>query len=106
MGYPSGKPSDKPHTSIVQPMVGGRPLLLGLNGRVCYTMTTIKYTTTTTTTTIRKVLTMAGKCTDCGTTQEGNIVYSGTDAFVLGVIDLVERICYDCANKRAKALRD
>jgi hypothetical protein len=47
---------------------------------------------------------MAGKCTDCGTTQQGNIVYSGTDAFVLGVIDLVERICYDCARKRAEAL--
>lgn len=34
-------------------------------------------------------------CTDCGTKE--NIVYSGVDAFVLGVIDLVERICYTCA---------
>ena len=40
-----------------------------------------------------------GLCTDCGT--EENIVYSGVDAFVLGVIDLVERICYTCANNKA-----
>jgi len=37
------------------------------------------------------------KCNDCGTTS--NIVHSGTDALVLGVIDKVEKICYDCARK-------
>jgi hypothetical protein len=36
-------------------------------------------------------------CFKCGTND--NIVYSGTDAFCLGVIEHVERICYDCANK-------
>jgi hypothetical protein len=38
------------------------------------------------------------KCNKCGTSD--NIVHSGTDAFVLGVIDQVEKICYDCANKK------
>lgn len=37
------------------------------------------------------------KCLKCDTTEE--IVYSGTDAFLLGVITQVERICYTCANK-------
>ena len=44
------------------------------------------------------------KCTDCGTEQQGNIVHSGVDAFVLECIDLVGRICYDCANKRRETL--
>lgn len=35
-------------------------------------------------------------CENCGTHQ--NIVYSGTDAFMLGVLDKLEKICYDCAN--------
>jgi hypothetical protein len=38
-------------------------------------------------------------CFKCGTTQDGNIVHSGTDEFCLGVIEHVGRICYDCANK-------
>lgn len=38
------------------------------------------------------------KCNKCGTSD--NIVYSGTAALVLGVIDQVEKICYDCANKK------
>jgi hypothetical protein len=42
-----------------------------------------------------------GLCTDCGTGE--NIVYSGVDAFVLGVTELVERICYTCANNKARA---
>jgi hypothetical protein len=37
------------------------------------------------------------KCNSCGTTDD--IVYSGVDAFVLGVSDKVEKICYNCANK-------
>jgi hypothetical protein len=40
------------------------------------------------------------KCVDCGTEQDGNLVHSGVDAFVLGVIDLVGRICYECARVR------
>jgi hypothetical protein len=36
------------------------------------------------------------KCLKCGTTEA--IVHSGTDAFLMGVITQVERICYDCAN--------
>lgn len=39
-----------------------------------------------------------GKCVDCDTNE--GIVYSGTAAFILECIDLVEKICYDCANKR------
>jgi hypothetical protein len=39
------------------------------------------------------------KCNKCNT--EENIVYSGTAALLLGVIDQVEQICYDCANKQA-----
>ena len=45
---------------------------------------------------------MTMKCIDCETTE--NLVYSGVAAFVLGVIDLVEKICYDCANKRRRSL--
>jgi len=42
------------------------------------------------------------KCVDCETTKD--LVYSGVDAFCLGVIDLVEKICYPCANKRTESL--
>lgn len=41
------------------------------------------------------------KCIECGSTE---VIYSGTDAFMLGVIDLVEKICYPCANKRIPSL--
>lgn len=41
------------------------------------------------------------KCVNCGTTEK--IVFSGVDAFCLGVADKVEKICYDCANATAKA---
>lgn len=44
------------------------------------------------------------KCYKCGTEQDGNIVHSGVDAFVLGVGEFVGRICYDCANAERKAL--
>jgi hypothetical protein len=37
----------------------------------------------------------APSCEHCGTTEM--IVHSGTDAFMLGVLDKVERICYGCA---------
>jgi hypothetical protein len=45
---------------------------------------------------------MASVCVDCNSSEQ--IVFSGTDAFVLGVIDLVEKICYPCANKRRPSL--
>lgn len=35
------------------------------------------------------------RCVECGTDHQ--IVYSGIDAFMLGVLDKVEKICYDCA---------
>jgi hypothetical protein len=38
------------------------------------------------------------KCVDCNT--ENNLVYSGVDAFALGVMDLVGSVCYSCANNR------
>ncbi len=38
------------------------------------------------------------KCLDCNT--ENNLVYSGVDAFALGVMDLVGSVCYGCANTR------
>jgi hypothetical protein len=38
------------------------------------------------------------KCVDCSSDED--IVYSGVDAFVLGVTELTEQICYPCANKR------
>lgn len=41
-------------------------------------------------------------CTDCGT--KDNLVMSGVDAFMLEVIDLVEKICYNCANRRKASL--
>ena len=41
------------------------------------------------------------KCVICNTSE--NIVHSGTDALMLGVIKLVERICYTCANKEKEA---
>ena len=42
------------------------------------------------------------KCFKCGTTQDGNIVHSGVDAFLLGVIDKVGQVCYTCANEEAR----
>lgn len=45
-----------------------------------------------------------GVCVDCNTNE--GIVYSGTAAFLLECIELVEQICYDCANARkSKATR-
>ena len=38
-------------------------------------------------------------CSICNT--QDNIIYSGIDAFVLGV--QVEKTCYDCANKGVSA---
>ena len=40
------------------------------------------------------------KCVKCGTEQQGNIVHSGVDAFLLGVMEYVERICYACARSK------
>jgi len=42
------------------------------------------------------------KCVDCESSEQ--IVYSGIDAFMLEVIELVEKICYPCANKRRRSL--
>lgn len=39
------------------------------------------------------------KCNKCNT--ESNIVHSGVDALLLGVLDQIEQVCYDCANSRA-----
>ena len=39
------------------------------------------------------------KCIECNT--EENIVHSGVDALLLGVLDKVEQICYPCSNKQA-----
>lgn len=36
-------------------------------------------------------------CIICNTKEA--IVHSGTDALLLGVIKLVERVCYPCAQK-------
>lgn len=41
------------------------------------------------------------KCLTCGTQE--NIVYSGVDSLMLGVMDQIEKICYPCANKKALA---
>ena len=41
------------------------------------------------------------KCIVCNTSE--NIVHSGTDALVLGVLKAVERICYSCASKEKEA---
>jgi hypothetical protein len=41
-------------------------------------------------------MTTTAKCLKCGNTD--SVVYSGTDAFLLGVITQVEKICYPCAN--------
>lgn len=35
------------------------------------------------------------RCKECGTSHQ--IIHSGVDAFMLGVPELVEQICYDCA---------
>ena len=37
-------------------------------------------------------------CKHCDTTE--NIVYSATDALLLGHLDAVERICYNCAQPK------
>ena len=37
------------------------------------------------------------KCLTCDSTD---VIYSGVDAFMLDVIDLVEKICYTCANEK------
>jgi hypothetical protein len=37
------------------------------------------------------------KCLYCDSVE---VVYSGVDAFVLGVIDEVGKICYACANEK------
>jgi hypothetical protein len=42
-------------------------------------------------------------CEVCGST-ENQLVYSGVDALILGVMDQLEKICYDCAN--AKRLQE
>jgi hypothetical protein len=39
------------------------------------------------------------KCMTCG--KADGLVYSGVDAFILGVMDRIEKICYDCANAEA-----
>ncbi len=44
------------------------------------------------------------KCYRCGTEQQGNIVHSGVDAFLLGALDKVGKICYDCARLELGAL--
>jgi hypothetical protein len=43
---------------------------------------------------------MNNKCKHCGT--ETNIVHSGTDGIVLGCLNDLHKICYDCANKNYK----
>lgn len=35
------------------------------------------------------------RCIECNTDQ--GIIHSGVDAFMLGVLDKIEKICYDCA---------
>ena len=40
------------------------------------------------------------KCVKCGTNDQDKIVYSGVDAFVLGCMEFVERICYACARTK------
>lgn len=35
------------------------------------------------------------KCYKCETSE--NIVFSGVDAFLLGVMDKIEKVCYPCA---------
>lgn len=39
-------------------------------------------------------------CSICGTTE--GIVFSGVDAFLLGCMDRIEKICYPCANEEAR----
>ena len=39
------------------------------------------------------------KCETCGKLE--GLVYSGIDALLLGVMDRIEKICYDCANTEA-----
>jgi hypothetical protein len=40
-------------------------------------------------------MTTTAKCLKCGNTD--SVVYSGVDAFCLGVTSQVEKICYPCA---------
>jgi hypothetical protein len=42
-------------------------------------------------------MTTTAKCLKCGNTD--SVIYSGTDAFLLGVITQVEKICYPCAGQ-------
>jgi hypothetical protein len=44
-------------------------------------------------------MTTTAKCLKCGNTD--SVVYSGVDAFCLGVISQVEKICYPCAGMTA-----
>lgn len=37
------------------------------------------------------------KCKECDTKE--NIVWSGIDAWILGCLDDITNICYECANK-------
>lgn len=37
-------------------------------------------------------------CGRCGKNDSG-IVHSGTDGILLGVLDELHKICYDCGNK-------
>ena len=41
-------------------------------------------------------------CTKCDTADpKSGIVHSGTDAFLLGCMNALHNICYDCANMAA-----
>ena len=44
-------------------------------------------------------MTTTAKCLKCGNTD--SVVYSGVDAFCLGVTSQVEKICYPCAGLTA-----
>jgi hypothetical protein len=46
------------------------------------------------------------KCYRCGTEQQGNIVHSGVDAFLLGCMEKIGAICYDCARLELGALSE
>lgn len=39
---------------------------------------------------------------NCEVCNSKDVIYSGIDAFVLEVIDKVEKICYPCANEQLK----
>ena len=44
------------------------------------------------------------KCIVCNTSEA--IVHSGTDAFLLEVTKMIERICYPCANKHRQEKKE